>query len=405
MSFPPDTVLLDCPHHSSQFESPAQELQRVLYVTDFYVEELLLGVVEFAKQSDWDLIANMRFHGCFPSEDHSDGILATINTERVANWVAQRPDSSVVRMLATQLKGLPYPAVEVDYYAAGKLGAQHLLELGHNEFAFYWMIEVPDAADVRRGYADEMSAAHRPVHWLSLSAGFPGRDIMFVPRDERLAWLDEQLLRLPKPIAIMCDDDRRALEVLRAADRVGLNVPSDIAIVGCDNHAVELGMARIPLSSVQVDFRGVGYRAAELLQEIMSGGAAPDDPIKVPPRGVAARRSTATFVTDEPGITAAVLHVREHFHAPLRVEQLARIAGLSTRLFEIQFRRYVGCSAREAIHRARLNCAARLLRDTDLKLDAIAIESGFGSGKYLSAAFSKVYGVGPSLWRQQVRTV
>jgi LacI family transcriptional regulator len=305
-------------------------------------------------------------------------------------------------MLATTLD-LPYPSVEVDYYSAGQLGARHLLELGHKEFGFYWMTEVPDALDVRRGFASEMAAARQSIHWVSLASAFEGRDVFSVPRDERLAWVDEQLIHLPKPIAIMCDDDRRALELVRAAARVGLKVPDDIAIVGCDNHAVELGMSQVPISSVKIDFRGLGYRAAGLLHEIICGKRAPIDPIKVPPRGVVARRSTATFVTDEPGITAAVLHLREHFHTPLRIEQLARIAGVSTRLFEIQFRRYVGCSAREEIHRARLTCAAKLLRDTDLKLDAIAVESGFGSGKYLSAAFTKVYGVGPTVWRQQVR--
>jgi LacI family transcriptional regulator len=403
MSFPPDTQLLEIPHRSPR-SSHGSELRRVLYVTDFYVEELLLGVVDFARETDWDLIANMRFHGYFPSEAYSDGIVATVNTPRVAEWLAQRRDCSIVRMLATAMEDLPYPAVEVDYFSAGQLGARHLLELGHKEFAFYWMVDVPDAVEIRLGFAAEMAAAHRRVHWMELSAAFPGRDILAVPRDERLGWLDEQLLRLPKPIAIMCDDDRRALELLRAADRLGLKVPEEIAMIGCDNHAVELGMARIPLSSVQIDFRSLGYRAAELLQEIMCGKNAPKEPIKVPPRGVVARRSTATFVTDEPGITAAVLHLREHFHTPLRVEQLARIAGVSTRVFETQFRRYVGCSAREAIHRARLACAARLLRDSDLKLDAIAVESGFGSGKYLSAAFTKVYGLGPSMWRQQVRT-
>jgi LacI family transcriptional regulator len=402
MSFPSDTKLLEIPHHPPP-SAHGPELQRVLYVTDFYIEELLLGVVEFARESDWDLIANMRFHGCFPSEKHSDGILATVNTPRVAKWLADRPDCSIVRMLATPLEDLPYPAVEVDYYSAGRLGARHLLELGHKEFAFYWMFDVPDAAEIRLGFAAEMEAANRPVHWMLMSAAFPGRDIFAVPRDERLAWLDNQLLHLPRPIAIMCDDDRRALEILHSAERAGLKVPEEIAILGCDNHAVELGMARIPLSSVQIDFREIGYRAAELLHDIMSGRPAPSEPIKVPAKKVVARRSTATFVTDNPGITAAVLHLREHFHTPLRVEQLARIAGVSTRVFEIQFRRCVGCCAREAIHRARLACAARLLLDSDLKLDAIAVESGFGSGKYLSAAFTKVYGLGPSVWRQQIR--
>jgi LacI family transcriptional regulator len=297
-------------------------------------------------------------------------------------------------MLATTLE-LPYPSVEVDYYFAGQLGARHLLELGHKEFGFYWMTEVPDALDVRRGFASEMAAARQ-----SILIGSPcrlrlkGRDVFSVPRDERLAWVDEQLIRLPKPIAIMCDDDRRALELVRAAARVGLKVPDDIAIVGCDNHAVELGMSQVPISSVKIDFRGLGYRAAGLLHEIICGKRLQLIRSRYLlgelSRGDRRQPSSRTNqASPQPS-----LHLREHFHTPLRIEQLARIAGVSTRLFEIQFRRYVGCSAREEIHRARLACAAKLLRDTDLKLDAIAVESGFGSGKYLSAAFTKVYGSG-----------
>lgn len=400
---PPDTLQSESPSTPSTCSS-IEELRRVLYVTDFYLEEVLLGVVDFARDADWDLITNMRFHGMFPSEKESAGILATITSERVRDWLEKRPPCPIVRMLATGFE-LPYPAVEVDYFSAGCLGAQHLLDLGLKEFAFYWMHEAPDAIEIRQGFAATMEAAQRRVHWLPMHEGFAGKNIMGVPREERQRWLIGQLKRLPKPIGIMGDDDRRALEILRVCEHLRLRVPEEVAIVGCDNHAVELGMSRVPLSSVQIDFRGIGYKAAQMLHQNMLGQEPTVSRIKVPPRGVAARRSTATFMTDEPGITAAALYLREHFHRPLRIEQLAKIAGLSRRVFELHFRRYVGCTAREEIHRARLACAARLLRDTDLKLDAIAVESGFGSGKYLSAAFTKFYGSGPTVWRQQVRSV
>jgi LacI family transcriptional regulator len=393
---PPDNALLNLPH--SRALPPRSCLKRILFVTDFYVEEVLLGIVEFAREANWDLITNMRFNGCLPTEKHADGIIATATTARVRDWLAERIQVPIVRML-TSMTRLPYPGAEIDYHAAGRLGARHLLDLGHADYGFYWLNDVSDAAEIRRGFVEEIGPQN--LHLLSIPDAFPGRNPSEVSREERMCWLTQRLKVLPRPIAIMGDDDRRASEILRACDKIGLRVPDDVAIIGC-NHAMELDLARIPLSSVQVNFRAVGYTAAAMLSKVIAGECVASEAIKVPPHGVAARRSTATFVTKDRGITAAVLYLREHFHTPLRIEQLARIAGMSKRVFEDQFRRSVGCSAREEIQRARMACAARLLRETDLKLDAIAVESGFGSGKYLSEAFSKFYGLGPSAWRQQV---
>ena len=60
----------------------------------------------------------------------------------------------------------------------------------------------------------------------------------------------------------------------------------------------------------------------------------------------------------------------------MRLAELARQACLSERVLETEFKRRVGRSPREELRRARLACAARLLRDTDLKLVADAAESG-----------------------------
>jgi transcriptional regulator GlxA family with amidase domain len=116
-----------------------------------------------------------------------------------------------------------------------------------------------------------------------------------------------------------------------------------------------------------------------------------------------ARQSTATFVTNSAGITAAVRYLREHFNERPRLAELAQRAGLSVRIFESEFKRHVGHSAREELQRARIACAARLLRDTKLKVDAIAVESGFGSASKLCGAFAKTYGFSPNAWRQRVK--
>jgi hypothetical protein len=38
---------------------------RVLFVTDFYEEQVLAGIADYVREKGWELHANMRFHGLF----------------------------------------------------------------------------------------------------------------------------------------------------------------------------------------------------------------------------------------------------------------------------------------------------------------------------------------------------
>jgi len=376
--------------------------RRVLFVTDFYLEGVLAGIVDYAREAGWELDANMRLHGKFPPAADAAGILSTLQSERVHTWLAQQTHCPIVRMIATEFSA-PYPAVEADYRAAGREGARHLLALGNVHFAFYWQEDQTDSIEVRDGFEAELAAVGRRADRLSIAAAHPGREAFQVVREERHRWLAAELQRLPRPIAIMGDDDRRSLELLGACELAGLKVPEDVTILGCDNHWVEQGMSRLPLSSVDMNFRGIGWKAAAFLDDLMQGGPVPPAVTKVPPVGVVARRSTATFVTDSPGITAAVVYLREHFREPLQLSRLAKSAGMSDRTFQLEFKRRLGHSAREEIQRVRLTCAARLLRDTDLKLEAIAKESGFGTAAQLCKCFAEAHGQSPNAWRTQSR--
>jgi LacI family transcriptional regulator len=309
--------------------------RRVLFVTDFYLEGVLAGIVDYVREAGWELYANMRFHGRFPpGEEGCDGILATVQSERVRDWLSERKGMPVVRMIGTPFD-LPYPAVEADYVAAGRAGARHLRELGHVYFAFYTMFDRPDIQEARAGFEAELAAAGQRAHRLDYTKVHPGCDSFEVGSEDRHRWLVAELKRLPKPLAVMTDDDRRGLELLAASSLAHRRVPEDIAILGCDDHWVEQRMAPIPLSSVDMNFRGVGFQAAGLLDKLMRGATPGSRLIKVVPVGVVARRSTATFVTDSPGITAAVVYLREHFRKPLGLAHLARRSGLSERIFEM----------------------------------------------------------------------
>ncbi len=374
--------------------------RRVLFVSDFYQEEILVGVADHAHEAGWELISNMRFHGLLPTDTEADGILATAHSERVREWLKRWEGKCPIVHMGAPSESLPYPAVQADYPAAAAAGARHLLELGHVHFAFYWLADLPGLPLMVEAFEKTLAAAGRPLHRIDFPAAHPGNPVA-VPREERLAWLGRALQALPRPLAVMSDDDRRSLELVTACARAGLRVPDEVAILGCENRAVETRISRTPLSSVDLNWQRVGLEAARLLQRLMEGASPPPGPLVAPPRGVIGRQSTATVVTPSPGISRALLHVREHFVQPLRLGTLAALAGMNERQFRAEFKRLVGHSPRTEIQRVRLACATCLLRDTRLKLEAVAAESGFNTAKKLISAFHTTHGQTPAAWRQQ----
>ncbi len=58
------------------------------------------------------------------------------------------------------------------------------------------------------------------------------------------AWLVRQLRRLPKPLGVMGQSDRRAYSVITACEAAKLTVPDQVAVVGVDNEPYTCGPPR-----------------------------------------------------------------------------------------------------------------------------------------------------------------
>jgi len=77
----------------------------------------------------------------------------------------------------------------------------------------------------------------------------------------QVADLADWLRALPTPVGVMCSDDYHSWRILEAANRVGLNVPNDIGLVGCRNDVDFSESTRPTLSSIALDGFGQGYEA------------------------------------------------------------------------------------------------------------------------------------------------
>ncbi len=88
---------------------------------------------------------------------------------------------------------------------------------------------------------------------------------------------------------------------------------------------------------------------------------------------------------------------------PLGLHDLARHAGMSTRTFTRRFRAEVGMSPMQWVTQQRVDRARALLETTDLPVDSIAYEAGFGSAALLRQHLREAIGVAPQAYRRTFR--
>ncbi|MFS0865851.1 GlxA family transcriptional regulator [Microbacterium sp. 179-B 1A2 NHS] len=89
----------------------------------------------------------------------------------------------------------------------------------------------------------------------------------------------------------------------------------------------------------------------------------------------------------------------ENLRLDLSVDQLAARAHMSPRTFARRFKADHGTTPAAWLGRQRILHAQRLLEQTDLALDAIAYECGFGSAAVLRQNFARVLGTTPTAYR------
>jgi len=89
----------------------------------------------------------------------------------------------------------------------------------------------------------------------------------------------------------------------------------------------------------------------------------------------------------------------DNLRLDLTVDQLAAKAHMSPRTFARRFKADHGATPAAWLARQRIIHAQRLLEKTDLGLDRIAYESGFGSAAVLRQNFARVLGTTPTAYR------
>ncbi|MFT3774962.1 MAG: helix-turn-helix domain-containing protein [Minicystis sp.] len=95
--------------------------------------------------------------------------------------------------------------------------------------------------------------------------------------------------------------------------------------------------------------------------------------------------------------------MERHLRDPLPLSVLARRAAMSTRTLCRRFREQVGTTPALWLAEARVRRAQRLLETTELSVERVAAEVGFGSTAVLRERFGKIVGTSPLAYRRSFK--
>ena len=113
------------------------------------------------------------------------------------------------------------------------------------------------------------------------------------------------------------------------------------------------------------------------------------------------------LLPDHPETSTAAVRAwaLEHLHEPLTLAELAARAHMSKRSFTRHFREEVGTSPGQWLTLQRVDLARHLLEATDLAVDQVAQQAGFGTATSLRQHLQAHTGTSPVAYRRTFRVV
>ncbi len=168
-------------------------------------------------------------------------------------------------LLDRKLPGVSANFVGIDDVNAGMIATNHLIEMGCKTIAHIGGSDVSTALDRQSGYS--IALAQRGL-------GLPPEYIVKYGHGDDAGDATgynsmTQLLQLkPRPDGVFCHNDPIAMGALRAILDAGLQIPKDIAVVGCGNVHYD-DLLKVPLTSIDQDSNGLGTSAAKLALSII----------------------------------------------------------------------------------------------------------------------------------------
>jgi DNA-binding LacI/PurR family transcriptional regulator len=263
------------------------------YIGTWFFSTMLAGIEGLLRGADLDtliyhvdgLADRRRFFERLPARRKVDAVIVVALP--VSEEQAQRLGLMGVHVVVAGGRLGSYPHVRIDDVSIGRRAVEHLVGLGHERIA---MIRSRDSEGVC-WQADEDRALGFG-HGLE-QAGLPVRENLVVTELWGVQGGREGMRRLlgrrPRPTAVLAFSDEMALGALHCLRRSGVHVPSQMSVVGVDDHPMaELHDLTTFCQSVQEQGAAAARTTLDLLR-----GRTPEVPALCLPTELVVRGTTA----------------------------------------------------------------------------------------------------------------
>jgi LacI family transcriptional regulator len=382
--------------------SPRPRVPRVallIETTRSYTREMLAGIRSYvAAHGPWSTYLELRALDSSPPtwlrDWDGDGILTRTFTPEMAEIVAAT-GLPAVELRSPTLAG-PRPLVGCDNAEIGRMVAEHFFERGYRNFAVYSLYS-------ETFFTERIQSYMRAVRSFgSTCTELPEANPERVPDwEQSQARLISWIAGLPKPVGIFAGNDQLGVRLLEACQTAGVAVPEEVAVVGAENEETLCNFATPPLSSVKFDGHAVGFAAAEMLAKLMRGKARKPRDLFLRPMGIVVRASSGELVIRDRLVARAVSLIRADATRGLDVNELCAKLRASRSTLDRRMKAALRRSPKDEILRVRFREVERLLRETNLTVEAIAEQTGFAHSHYLQAAFKQRYRLTPGRYRRE----
>ncbi len=353
----------------------------------------MAGVARYASEHNWHLMIQDRL-GHHPLAWNGDGVVAALRSDA----------TSVATICKIKKRGIPVvdvtmsrpdikvPRVTSDHVGIGRLAAEHFAERNFKNIVWFstgWgnvhalrYRGLTEKTPAEKWIAEESLPKTRRNDWTSF-----------------MRWMARLLKNTPKPVAALTYDEADATRLLDAAERIGVSVPEELAILSIGNDPIICENQSVPLSSIDQNLELGGYEAAALLDRLMNGKKPPSSPMLVPTNGICLRRSTDIMASSDPLVKKTLDYIHENLSRPFGAAQIAEALKVSRNMLDKHFRADLNRSIGSEISRQRIAMAKLLLRNTDKTVAEIARCTGFCTPSHLANTFRESTGVTPRHYR------
>ncbi|HOK57034.1 MAG TPA: LacI family DNA-binding transcriptional regulator [bacterium] len=221
-----------------------------------------LEITPYITNGDWKL---EKHYLDICRDGRVDGIITVAHTDKSVELYkkyTKKPYNLKILSYGPYIEGVP--TIHFNEEKAGRLAAEHLLEIGCRKIAIF-------------GGEKGSGRYNGFVNYLKERGNEP---IIFV-KDKFVGYYEDGILLAEEffnqsqiPDGVFAYNDLLGVILIKEAKKKGIKVPEDIAIIGCDNSEVCL-YSEVELTSIDTNIKEVVKKAIKLMKKMINGEEIP----------------------------------------------------------------------------------------------------------------------------------